>query len=48
MKSFLFELKGKGEVIFNVVRKGDYRIEDDVITFYFEDTNKHSKERRLF
>ena len=38
MKSFLFELKGKGEVIFNVVRKGDYRIEDDVITFYFEDT----------
>ena len=38
MKSFLFELKGKGEVIFNVVRKGDYKIEDDVITFYFEDT----------
>ena len=38
MKSFLFELKGKGEVIFNVVRKGDYRIEDDVITFYLEDT----------
>ncbi len=38
MKSFLFELKGKGEVIFNVVRKGDYKVEDDVITFYFENT----------
>ena len=38
MKSFLFELKGKGEVIFNVVRKGDYKVEGNVITFYFEDT----------
>ena len=38
MKSFLFELKGKGEVIFNVVRKGDYKVSDNVITFYFEDT----------
>ena len=38
MKSFLFELKGKGEVIFNVVRKGDYKVEENVITFYFEDT----------
>lgn len=38
MKSFLFELKGKGEVIFNVVRKGDYKVEDNVITFYFENT----------
>ena len=38
MKSFLFELKGKGEVIFNVVRKGDYTVEDHVITFFFEDT----------
>lgn len=38
MKSFLFELKGKGEVIFNVVRKGDYKVEGDVITFYFENT----------
>lgn len=31
MKSFLFELKGKGEVIFNVVRKGDYKIDADFI-----------------
>ena len=29
MKSFLFELKGKGEVIFNVVRKGDYKVSDN-------------------
>ena len=38
MKSFLFELKGKGEVIFNVVRKGDYAIDGDVVTFIFENT----------
>lgn len=38
MKSFLFELKGKGEVIFNVVRKGDYKVDEDILTFYFEDT----------
>lgn len=38
MKSFLFELKGKGEVIFNVVRKGDYKVEDHILTFYFENT----------
>ena len=38
MKSFLFELKGKGEIIFNVVRKGDYRVKGNVLTFYFEDT----------
>lgn len=38
MKSFLFELKGKGEVIFNVVRKGDYKVEDNILTFYFENT----------
>lgn len=38
MKSFLFELKGKGEVIFNVVRKGDYKVEGNVITFFFENT----------
>ena len=38
MKSFLFVLKGKGVVIFNVVRKGDYKVSDNVITFYFEDT----------
>lgn len=46
MKSFLFELKGKGEVIFNVVRKGDYTVEDNVITFFFEDTfvNKSKSE----
>ena len=52
MKSFLFELKGKGEVIFNVVRKGDYKVEDDVITFYLEDTfvnrNKASEIKEFF
>ena len=46
MKSFLFELKGKGEVIFNVVRKGDYAIDGDVVTFIFENTfvNKSKSE----
>ncbi|MDD3746420.1 MAG: PolC-type DNA polymerase III [Anaerostipes sp.] len=38
IKSFLFDLKGQGEVIFNVVRKSNIEVNENIINITLEDT----------